>query len=254
MAATLITFTQAQVDGWVETAVWPLTRILAFISVAPFFSSSWLPTFWRLGFGVAVTWAIIPTLPTAITWPGMAVAVIITTVQMVIGVSLGLLFRAMLGVIELAAGWIALSMGLGFATTVSQQYGEQSNTLSELFSFGVLLLLIADGAVLGMLHVLAKSFQVFPVGFVGPNWSWLHLANYGQVVFTDGILIALPAIMMVLVANLGMAVIARVAPQINLFAIGFPILILVGMAGLYALIPWLPRLVEHLFSLTARMA
>ncbi len=253
MASTLITFTQAQADGWVETAVWPLTRILAFISVAPFFSSSWLPSIWRLGFSVAITWAIIPTLPTPIAWPGMTIAVIILMAQIVVGISLGILFRSMVGAVELAAGWIALSMGLGFATTVSQQYGEQSNTLSEFFFFGVLLLLIADGAVFGMLHVVAMSFRVFPIGFVWPSWNWMHLANYGQVVFTDGILIAMPVIMMVLVANIGMAVIARVAPQINLFIIGFPVLILVGMAGLYALIPWLPRLVEHLFSLTVRM-
>ncbi|MCE5388167.1 MAG: flagellar biosynthetic protein FliR [Acidithiobacillus sp.] len=252
MAATLITFTQAQVNNFVELIIWPTARVLAFISIAPFFSSSWLPMLWRLGLGLSFSWAILPALPHAISWPGIWGAAIILMAQILVGIGLAMVFRAMLSVFSFAGSWIALSMGLGFATTISQQYGEESSTLGEIFSFCVLLLMIADGAIYGMIHVLAISFQLFPIGTVWPDWSWLKLANYGQIVFTDGVLIALPVIMMVLIANVGMAVIARVAPQVNLFAIGFPVLIMVGMVSLYWLIPWLPDIVSHLFSLSIK--
>ena len=247
--ADLITFTQAQANQFVEEVVWPMTRILAFIAVAPLFSSGWLPTLWRLGFGVACAWAVIPALPPMMPWPGMGGALVVILAQAVTGLSIGLLFRFLVGMFEFAGGWIALTMGLGFATTISSQYGEQSSTLSDIFKFGVVFLLIADGGIMGMLHVLSESFQVVPVGLYWPRWNWRHLAGFGQMFFTEGVLIAMPVVLMLMVVNVGMAIIARVAPQINLFAIGFPVMILVGMAGTYVLVPYLPRMVSHLFLL-----
>ena len=253
-APELITFTQAQANHVAEIVVWPATRILAFIAVAPLFSSSWLPTLCRLGFGFACAWAIIPGLPPMIPWPGMGGAIVVLLVQVVTGLTLGFLFRFLVGIFEFAAGWIALTMGLGFATTISSQYGEQSSTLSEIFKYGVVFLLIADGGIMGMLHVLSESFQIVPIGVLWPHWNWLHLANFGQVLFTEGVLMALPVVLMLMVVNVGMAIIARVAPQINLFAVGFPIMILVGLAGIYVLVPYLPRMVAHLFLLLTTKA
>lgn len=65
---------------------------------------------------------------------------------------------------------------------------------------------------------------------------------------------ALPVVLMLMVVNVGMAIIARVAPQINLFAVGFPIMILVGLAGVYVLVPYLPRMVARLFLLLTTKA
>ncbi|MCR2831276.1 flagellar biosynthetic protein FliR [Acidithiobacillus ferrooxidans] len=248
-AVGIITFTQAQANHLLELVVWPATRILAFIAVAPLFSNGWLPTLWRLGFGLACAWSIIPDLPPTIPWPGMGGGLVVLLAQVVTGLSIGFLFRFLVGIFEFAAGWIALTMGLGFATTISSQYGEQSSTLSEIFKYGVVFLLIADGGIMGMLHVLSESFQVIPIGVFWPHWNWLRLADFGQVLFTEGVLIAMPVVLMLLVVNVGMAIIARVAPQINLFAIGFPIMILVGLAGTYVLVPYLPRMVSHLFLL-----
>lgn len=250
MAAILITFTQSQVDHLVEIVVWPMTRVLAFIAVAPLFSNSWLPTLWRLGFGLVFSWAIIPALPAMPGWPGLDDALVVEIIQVIAGLTLGFLFRFMLSVLEFAAGLISIAMGLGFATTISSQYGEESNTLSQIFQFSVVFLLIADGGLLGMLHVLSDSFFVIPVGIVWPHWNWLHLADFGQVIFTDGVLIALPVVLMLLVTTIGMGIVARVAPQMNLFSIGFPIMILVGLAGVYLSIPYFPRFVNHIFLLT----
>lgn len=254
MAAGLITFTQAQANQLVETVVWPTTRVLAFIAAAPLFSSSWLPNLWQIGFGLACSWAIIPTLPPMIAWPGVGGALVILLIQVVTGLALGFLFRFMVSIFEFAGGWIGLTMGLGFATTISSQYGEESSTLSQIFQYGVIFLLIADGGLMGMLHVLAMSFKLVPVGLAWPQWNWLHLADFGQVIFTDGVLIALPVVLMLLVTTIAMGIIARVAPQINLFAIGFPVMIMVGLAGMYILIPYLPRFVNHLFMMTASLA
>ncbi|MBU2791872.1 flagellar biosynthetic protein FliR [Acidithiobacillus thiooxidans] len=250
----LITFTQAQANRVVEEVVWPTTRILAFIAVAPLFSSGWLPTLWRLGFGLACAWAIIPALSPMMPWPGMGGAAVVILAQVVIGLTIGFLFRFLVSIFEFAAGWIALTMGLGFATTISSQYGEQNSTLGEIFKYGVVFLLIADGGIMGMLHVLSESFQIVPVGMFWPHWNWLHFANFGQVIFTEGVLMALPVVLMLMVVNVGMAIIARVAPQINLFAVGFPIMIMVGLAGIYVLIPYLPRMVTHLFLLLTAKA
>ena len=254
MAAGLITFTQAQANQLVEVVVWPATRILAFIAVAPLFSSGWLPTLWRLGFALACSWSVIPSLPPMIAWPGMGGAMVVILIQVITGLALGFMFRFMVSIFEFSAGWIGLTMGLGFATTISSQYGKESSTLSQIFQYGVIFLLIADGGLMGMLHVLAMSFQIVPVGLYWPRWNWLHLADFGQVIFTDGVLMALPVVLMLLVTTIAMGIIARVAPQINLFAIGFPVMILVGLAGMYLLIPYLPRFVDHLFMMTSAFA
>ncbi|MGK9451332.1 flagellar biosynthetic protein FliR [Acidithiobacillus caldus] len=247
MTAGMLAFTEAQADHLVELIVWPTARILAFIATAPLFSFSWLPTLWRLGFGLVCAWAILPALSSLPSWPGMGGAIIILFAQVVIGISLGLVFRFMVGTFELAAGWIAISMGLGFATTISSQYGEQNNTLSMLFEFAVIFFLIADGGMLGMIQVLTESFQAIPIGYTWSSWNWLYWANLGQAIFTDGVLIAIPVVLLLLVVDLGMAIIARIAPQVNIFAIGFPALIVAGFFGLLMLIPYFPSAVNHIF-------
>lgn len=246
---TDISFTQAQVNYWVGTLVWPGVRVLAFTMSAPIFSSAWIPSYVQLGLGLSITACLLPTLPTIPEWPGLGGAIIIVITQILIGMSLGLLFQAVLATFQLAGEWVALNTGLGFATTISPQYGTQVTDVSEILSYGVIMLLIADGGVAAMLHVLAESFRLFPVGVTFPQWNWMAFVDFGQTVFTGGVLFALPVVAMLLVVNVGMAVVARVAPQVNLFAVGFPVMIFVGLLGLYWLIPWLPRAVEHIFSL-----
>jgi flagellar biosynthetic protein FliR len=248
-----ITFSAQQAEDWVGSLVWPMVRVLGFVASAPVFSSTWIPNYIQVGIGMTMTWCLLPTLPTIPLWPGLGAAIVIVFVQLLIGLSIGLVFQGVLSTVQLAGDWLALTMGLGFSTTISPQYGTPVSTVSEIMGFAVVILLIFDGGVTAMLNVLAESFRVFPVGTTFPDWNWLAFANFGQAIFTGGVLLALPVVLMLLVVNLGMAVVARVAPQVNLFAVGFPVMIMVGLIGLYWLLPWVPRATSHIFALALEL-
>ncbi len=98
-----------------------------------------------------------------------------------------------------------------------------------------------------LIEVLADSFKNLPVGMFVPSRDGLwQLVTWGSNMFAGGMMIALPAVAALLLVNLAFGVTTRAAPQLNIFAVGFPIMIMVGLAFL---ILTLPTITTHLSRL-----
>ena len=109
--------------------------------------------------------------------------------------------------------------------------GAMTPVLSQfLLVVGVLLFVSFDGHLL-LVGALADSFRWAPVGQVaafGPDQA-LQLAGWAARIFESGLVIALPAVVALLAVNIGMGIVSRAAPQLNLFAVGFPAALLAGI-------------------------
>jgi flagellar biosynthetic protein FliR len=91
-----------------------------------------------------------------------------------------------------------------------------------------------------MLSALADSFQTVPIGIdAARTYNWLQLASAGSQVFVEGLQISLPIIAAMMLANLTLGVLTRTAPQLNLFAVGFPVTVIVGLLMLMLGMPYL---------------
>ena len=246
----MISFSNAQLNLWIATFAYPLARILAVVMTAPVFSNVALTTQIRLILGLAVSFALAPALPAmpAIpvdSWQGLLVLV----QQILIGVVIGFTLSIVFAVVDLAGQLIGLQMGLGFASFYDPQSAAQTPVLSEFLGLLATLIFLALNGHLLTLAALAESFRLLPVGG-GPFAAkgLVAVLTWSATLFSTGVLLALPLIAALLVANIALGVLARIAPQLNIFAVGFPVTIVAGFMVLTLSMPYFGAALERLYD------
>ena len=241
----------AELDVWLAAFLYPFIRILALFSSAPLLSHASVPLGVRIGLALLCTIIIAPTLAAApAVSPFSGAGVLLIVQQLLVGVALGFSLQVVFAAVELAGDMIGLQMGLSFASFIDPQSNEQVPLVGSLLGMLLLLLFCALDGHLLLLGALADSFRSLPVGIDGLHWlDWKRLVDTGALVFAFGLQIALPVIAALILANLALGVLTRAAPQLNIFAVGFPVTLMVGML---ALLLGMPNLMPALSSVLER--
>ncbi len=246
----MITFTSAQLDTWIATFLYPLARILALLVAAPIFNSAGLSTVIRLIFGLSLSLAIAPALPAGpIIPPGSWVGLFVLAQQVIIGVTLGLTLRLIFTAVDVAGELTGLQMGLSFASFFDPQSNAQTAVISSFLGLVTGLLFLSMNGHLLMLSVLAESFRFLPISatpFGAAGFGKFML--WSGVLFSAGLMLALPFIAALLIANISLGVLARIAPQLNIFAIGFPVTSITGFTMLMLTLPHLGTALTRLYE------
>jgi flagellar biosynthesis protein FliR len=235
------TFSAAQLSAWYGALFWPLVRVLALFSVAPIFSHPSLPI--RVRFALAIAIALVlapgialPSIDDVLSAPGL----LALGRNILVGVILGFTMRLVFGAIEMAGELIGLQIGFSFAGLINPTAGQPQTPIATFLSLLATLMFLAIDGHLMLIHALAESFRLFPI--VGGDALPLapeQVARLGAGMFSLALSIALPLISVMLMINILMGVMARVAPQLSLFAIGFPLTLTTGMGALFVLLPYL---------------
>jgi flagellar biosynthetic protein FliR len=240
----VITFTEAQLLGWINPLLWPFLRALALFSALPVFSQRSVPARVRVALAAFIALAAQPTLPTppVVALDSLAQVLPLVAQQMVIGLALGFAVRLVFAAVEFAGELIGLQMGLNFAGFFDPISAGTATASSRFFGTTIAWLFIVINGHLIVIAALVQSFQAFPVG--PEPFAFLRVAaphRWGAEIFSTGLWIALPLITMLLFVNLVLGAVSRVAPQINIFAIGFPVTLGVGLLGLVLTLPALQQ-------------
>jgi flagellar biosynthetic protein FliR len=238
----MITFTESQLLAWLNPLLWPTLRVLALFSALPVLGlRGGVPVRVRVAFALLVAvcaQASLPPLPLiALDGPQAFGAVV---QQLVIGIALGFAVRIVFAAVEFAGELIGLQMGLNYASFFDPASGGSSTAVSRLFGTTVAFLFIVINGHLLVVQAVVQSFHAFPLG--GAPLAFLAESlphRWGSEIFALGLWIALPLIAMLLFVNLVLGVISRVASQMNIFAIGFPVTLGVGLIGLALTLPLL---------------
>ena len=253
-------FTSAELASFIGSFMWPLIRIGAFVGTAPIVGSAMVPNRIRVGLALLVTLVVFPLLPAAPrVEPLGADALFVTAQQLLIGVAMGLILRLTFNALELAGQMIGQLMGLGFAAMVDPNSGVQVPVLSQFYVIMATLLFLAFNGHLIMIKMLADSFRSLPVsthGF-GPD-AISSVVEWGGQMFAGAVMVALPAAAALLLVNIAFGVMTRAAPQLNVFAVGFPVMVLLGLLVLVMSLPDLSsqftRLIDGSFGLMRQVA
>lgn len=246
----MISLTAPEINAWVAAFFFPLARVLALLAAAPPFNSPALPARVRLVLGLAITFAISPILPPMPPLdPESGAGLLILGQQLLIGFAMGFSVRLVFSAVDLAGDSISLQMGLGFATFYNPQSAGQTAVVSEFMGLLTLLVFMSVNGHLMVIAALTHSFTIVPVG--GSNLAastWRDLAGSGAVVFSSGLLLALPIVVALMITNLALAILSRAAPQLNLIAIGFPLTLALGFAALMFGLSYLSGPLQQLFE------
>ena len=234
-----MTFSEAQLNLWLAGFIWPFIRIAAMVTAAPIFNSRQTPVIYRLGLVLALTWVTMPLLPPP---PVVSLfshqALMLLLQQLAVGLIMGFILQLVFGGLVFGGQVVAYSMGLGFASMMDPQNGVQVPVVSQFYLIlATLLFLVLNGHLI-LIDLLFRSFYTFPVGVDGISRSSLsEIVGWGSHLFGAGLLMALPVMAALLLVNLGMGIVTRAAPQLNIFAVGFPITMLIGFALIWATLP-----------------
>ena len=235
----MLTFSEAQVLAWVSPLLWPFLRVLALFGAMPIFAQRSVPMRLRvaLAFLVALcAQAALPEMP--IVALDSAQVLLVVVQQVLIGLTIGFAVRVVFAATELAGEVIGLQMGLNFAGHFDPASGSQATTLSRFYGVSVSWLFIVINGHLLLIAAVVQSFHVFPVGPEPLAFlRTLQPQTWGAEIFSLGLWIALPMIAMLTFVNLVLGVVSRVAQQMNVFAIGFPITLSVGLLGVLMTLP-----------------
>jgi flagellar biosynthetic protein FliR len=162
--------------------------------------------------------------------------------QVGVGLSIGFAVRLVFASMELAGELVGFQMGLNFASFFDPSMNTQSSAVARFFSQMTSLLFVVMNGHLMVLMAVNKSFVAFPIdqNFL-QALARMKLYKLGSDLFASALWIAMPMIGMLMFANLALGIISRVAPQLNIFAIGFPITLLVGLVGIAFTLPMLDQ-------------
>ena len=246
----MLTFTEAQLTAWLSPLIWPFLRVLALLMSAPVLGMKQVPARVKVALAFFITVAAQASLPlTPVIALDSAQAFEAVLQQLLIGVALGFSARLVLTGIEYAGELIGLQMGLNFAAFFDPISAAQSTAVSRFFGTSAALLFVVLNGHLLLTAAVIQSFHAFPVAGAqaGPLafLAAVQPQTWGAEVFRLGLWIALPIVTMLLFMNLVLGVIARVASQMNIFAIGFPLTLGVGLIGITLTMP----LMEQPFTL-----
>jgi len=243
-----MTINSHELVNFISAYFWPFVRISTVLMAAPVYGAvTVVPVKIRLMLALTITFVAVPLIPAApYIDPLSATGILILLQQILLGLAMGFLLQLAFASLSLAGMSVSMPMGLGFANMVDPVNGVQVPVMSTLFTIiGTLLFLAADVHLI-LIQVLIDSFTSLPVGPVGLSQdSILKVALWGGRIYMGGILIALPAIMIVTLINIAFGVMTKAAPQLNIFAVGFPTTMITGFLVVYLTLPnLLPRFMQ----------
>lgn len=234
-----LVISEAQWQGWLAGFFWPFLRVGAVMLSAPLFSSRQVPMRWRLLLAVLLTLTLAPVIPPVpvvdpLSPPGFLTALH----QILIGLAMGFMLQMTFAAMVFGGQVIANKMGLGFAQMVDPQNGVQVPVLSQYYVVVTTFVFLLLNGHLILIELLALSFRTLPIAAEGLSQAdLLAVVSWGSQIFAGGLLIALPAVGALMLVNLGFGVVGRAAPQLHIFAVGFPVTMALGFALVWASLP-----------------
>ncbi|TKC89271.1 flagellar biosynthetic protein FliR [Trinickia terrae] len=247
----MFSVTYAQLNTWLTAFLWPFVRILALVTTAPVIGHSLVPARVKIGLAALIAIIVAPTLgplPPPTVFSAAGIWIIVN--QFLIGAALGLTMQIVFGAVETTGGIIGMQMGLGFATFFEPGSSNSSDVLSRYLNTIAMLAFLAFDGHLQVIGALVATFQTVPISANLLNApGWRTLVEWGGTLFSAGLLLSLPVVAALVIANLALGVLNRAAPQIGIFQIGFPVTMLVGLLLVQLMLPNMIPFFSRMFDL-----
>ena len=219
----------AEVVDLFYSLIWPMIRISAFLLTAPFFSIRAVSVRIRVLLAVLLTWMVYPLTDWPLLDPFSAIGLREAFLQVFIGALMGLLLQIVSAALIIGGQAISASMGLSMANMVDPNMGNVPVIAQFLIICSTLIFVGLGGHVI-VISLLLESFQVLPIGQMVQVKSLMALTiEWSSMMFLGAVMIGLPLMSSLLFINIGLGVITRAAPALNIFAVGFPAMILAGI-------------------------
>lgn len=245
----MISVSSTELAAFAGALLWPFVRVLALLATAPVLQGQVVPARVKIGLALLVALVLAPALPGTARHPlALPDGVLVLAGEVLVGVALGFAMRLVFAAVELAGDLVGLQMGLGFAGFVDPSASGQSPLIGSFLGLVASLVFLAMNGHLMVVAAAAQSFDAVPVGAGLRGVDAAALVQWSAGIFLLGVHLAAPVLAAMLIANLALGVLARTAPQLNLFAVGFPLTLVLGFAVLLFALPHLGAALERMIE------
>lgn len=236
---------------------WPaflliLVRIATFMMVVPIFSYRNIPAMAKIGLSFFIAIPIFFTIdPDPVAVDGIFLFLVLK--EALVGLSIALIAHILMGVVQTAGGIIDFQMGFAMANVVDPLTGSQSPVTGQyLYIFTMLFLLATDGHHL-LIDAIFHSYSFIPLTELSVHFGDAHtvflIAKSFATMFLIAVQISIPIVASILMVDIALGILAKTVPQLNIFAVGFPMKILSGFILLFMVIGVMIFSVERLFEI-----
>lgn len=233
--------TAPELMAWLGKGWWPFCRLAAFFWVLPLFGDGYLPPQIRLLFAFMLSLMLMPILPAGpAVDPFSFTSAVLSLEQVLFGAFLALMLQMLFTTVTMGGQILSMQMGLSMAVMNDPVNGGSAPLLSHLLWLLVALLFLSWNGHLLALDIIVESFRTFPAGH---SLYELDLNIFIQLfgwMFGAALLLALPAVIAMLLVNITFGVMNRSAPSLNIFALGFPMTMMLGLVSLLLMLANIP--------------
>ncbi len=219
---------EAQLWIWLIAMIRPGAAFLA----APIFGAAAVPMQLRIILSMAIGMAALNSVHITLPPDGVAsiAGVALVGGEVLAGLALGFALQIGYAAAFIGGETIANAMGLGFSSMVDPQSGQSTPVVGQFLSIVATFLLLAMDGHLMLIRYIVASYQALPPGSgLMPASAFQAIVDFGGAMFGAGVTIALPVAFTLILVQIVMAILARSAPSLNLFAVGLPATLLAGL-------------------------
>ena len=245
----MLNYTFSLVDF--EILILILVRISCFVYAAPFFGMKNVPSRVKIGLSFLLSILIFPSVDqSAVTYTGMFGYAVIVLREGITGLLMGFAANICNSIILFAGNIIDMDIGLSMATEFDPINNAQVTLTGNLYNYFILMLLVVTDMHHYILRAFVDAFTVIPVN--GQVFDWEHLmrsmTTYMGDMFVIAFRIILPVFACIMILNCILGIMAKVSPQMNMFAVGMQMKIMVGFVVLFLTVSLLPSVANFIFT------
>ncbi|MEC4725903.1 flagellar biosynthetic protein FliR [Shewanella sp. D64] len=225
----MLSLTSIELSAFIGTFWWPFCRIMGAFMVMPFLSSTYIPVMVRILLALSISALLAPMLPAVPAVDAVSIGALFLAVeQLLIGFMLALFLSIMIHVMTLLGAMMSMQMGLAMAVMNDPSSGSSPILGQWFLLYGTLLFLALEGHLVAI-GVLVDSFRLWPIGAGIFDLPLMGLVSRFAWLFASAFMLALPSILAMLMVNITFGVLSKAAPSLNVFALGFPMSMLMGL-------------------------
>lgn len=226
-------------------------RMMGFMNMAPFFGQSGIPMRFKLGLSIFLAYMVYHIVPQSeIVYNTLGEYAVLVIKEAVVGLIIGMGAGVCMQIVSLAGRIIDMEMGLSAASLMDSTYRDNMTISGVFLRYVFSFLLLTTGMYRYVIRAIIETYTLIPVNgaIFGLGKLLESFISFMSRFFLVAFQIALPVFAVITLMNVVLAILAKVAPQMNLFAVGMQIKIFAGFAALYLSVELLPVAADYVFK------
>lgn len=228
-------------------------RILGVVAVAPFFGTRGVPVRMRIGLALCIALVVASLIEyTPLEYTTLIGYSLIVLKEGIMGLSVGLVANLCLSIIGLAGMFVDREIGFSMVTAFDSTTGTTSTISASFYNYTVMLIMLCSNMHYFVIRAICDSFYMIPIGKAVYHGEALYqiALRFIQEYFVVGLRIALPIFISITLCNVVLGVMAKTAPQMNMFSVGIELKLILGLLIMFATVMFLPNITHIIYELT----